>query len=87
MLVSLWIGLVRTIATAFTYSYFWTAVTAIYLLLRHDIDQTELDEVHLTPQDETYGLPPLAVDEAGVPSVADVPAAENEAAVKVSDHG
>jgi len=78
-LIGWWIALVRTIATAFTYSYFWSSMTAIYLLLRHDVDRTEMDELHLTPQDETYGLPPLSVDEAGVPSVADeVPAVQNE---------
>jgi len=70
LLVACWIGLVRTIATAFTYSFFWTSTTAIYLLLRYDVDRTEMDEVHLTPQDETYGLPPLSTDEAGVPRVA-----------------
>ena len=71
LLIGWWIALVRAIATAFTYSYFWSSMTVIYLLLRHDVDRTEMDEVHLSPQDETYGLPPLSVDEAGVPSVAD----------------
>lgn len=52
--------------------FFWTAFTAIYLLLRQEVDQAELDEVYLTPQDETYGLPPLETDEAGVQGVADL---------------
>ena len=68
-IMGLWVGLVRTIAMAFTYSYFWTSVTAIYLLLRRDVDQTETDEVYLAPQDETYGLPPLENDETGVADV------------------
>jgi hypothetical protein len=53
---------------AFAYSFMWSAAGAIYLLLRHDADQTEMDDVFLE-EDETvrYGLPPLTVDEAGVP--------------------
>jgi hypothetical protein len=57
------------------YSFMWSAAAAIYLLLRHDADQTEMDDVFLE-EDETvrYGLPPLTVDEAGVPGTV-----ENEA--------
>ena len=71
-IIGCWEGMARTVATAFTYSFFWTAFTAIYLLLRQEVDQAELDEVYLTPQDETYGLPPLETDEAGVQGVADL---------------
>ncbi|MCH2127499.1 MAG: hypothetical protein MK179_00085 [Pirellulaceae bacterium] len=76
-LIKVWIGLVRTLESAFSYSFFWTSITAIYLLLRYHVDHTELDEVYLTPQDETYGLPPLNTDEAGVPRVADEPGKED----------
>jgi hypothetical protein len=63
---------VALLATGFIYSYFWSAMTAIYLLLRYHIDATEMDEVHLA-EDDIHGLPPLANDSAGVPLVADAP--------------
>jgi hypothetical protein len=53
---------------AFTYSFMWSAAAAIYLLLRQDADQTELDDVYLDEDKSVnYGLPPLTVDQAGVP--------------------
>ena len=53
---------------AFAYSFMWVAAAAIYLLLRFDADQTEMDDVYLEEDDQPrYGLPPLTVDEAGVP--------------------
>ena len=66
-----WVSCVKLFGTGYLASYFWTAMTAIYLLLRRDIDATEMDEVFLTDEEETYGLPPLATDETGVPGVPD----------------
>ena len=68
-LLNLSVGLVRSVATAFSYSFFWCLATALYLLLRHDVDQTEFDEVYLEDADEPYGLPPLKPDRHGVPTV------------------
>ena len=56
------------IQVAYSYSFMWTAAAAIYLLLRHDADQTEMDDVYLDEDESvSYGLPPLTVDSAGVP--------------------
>ncbi len=52
-------SVVRTIATAFGYSFFWCQAAAIYLLLRQDVDQTEFDEVFVEREDQRYELPPL----------------------------
>ena len=41
-----WKGLVRTLATAYASSYFWCSFAGIYLLLRYDVDSTELDQVY-----------------------------------------
>jgi hypothetical protein len=68
-LIYFWNGCVRLLAIGFVYSYFWTASTAIYFLLRRDDDGTDLDDVHLDPAEASYGLPPLAKDAAGVPVV------------------
>jgi hypothetical protein len=64
--IGFWSGCVRLIALGFVYSYFWTASTAIYLLLRRDEDGTEFDDVHLDEQ-PAHDLPTLEKDSAGVP--------------------
>jgi len=66
-LIHLWTGLVNLVAVSFLFSYFWTSATAIYFLLRRDVDATELDEVYLEEEEQTYGLPPLRTDEVGAP--------------------
>jgi hypothetical protein len=68
-LIALGNGLVRSVAVGFAFSFFWCAATAVYLLLRYDVDQTEFDEVHMDHQEVRYGLPPLVKDAAGVPAV------------------
>jgi len=58
-LIRLFSDLVRSIATAFNFAFFWIAATAIYLLLRRDVDQTDFDEVFVEGESDRYGLPPL----------------------------
>ncbi len=72
-LIYLFAGCVKLLAVGFIYGYFWTASTAIYFLLRRDVDATEMDEVFLDEDasEPTYGLPPLKTDEAGAPVVDD----------------
>ncbi len=70
-LFAFWNHLLVLIPFAVAASYFWTAMTQIYLLLRRDEDGAELDEVFLPAQDKEFGLPPLKTDAAGVPTVAD----------------
>jgi hypothetical protein len=52
-LIAFSVGLVRATASAFSFSYFWCAFAAIYLLLRRDTDQTELDDLDFTEYDES----------------------------------
>jgi hypothetical protein len=52
-----WLGVVRLIAHAWTYSFFWTAASLLYLWLRQDVDGTPWDD--LGPLDEA---PELAID-------------------------
>lgn len=70
-LLAFWDGCIALLALGYIYSYFWTAVTRIYFLLRQRVDGTELDEVAVEELDveETYGLPTLAPDESGIPRV------------------
>lgn len=44
-LIGVWTAFVRTVATGFVFGFFWCAYCAIYLLLRHDVDKREMDEV------------------------------------------
>jgi hypothetical protein len=70
-MIGFWSALARLLALGFAYSFFWTASTAIYLLLRRDTDGTPLDEVHLDDEEDATPLPPLRPDAAGVPLVTD----------------
>jgi hypothetical protein len=47
--------LLHTVAAAFRYTFLFSVASAIYLLLRHDVDEKEMDEVYLetSPADAT----------------------------------
>jgi hypothetical protein len=66
-LIRFWAGCVFTAQLAFYYGFFWTAATAIYLLLRRAVDAKEMDEVALDDEADVSGLAPLADGETGVP--------------------
>jgi hypothetical protein len=72
-LVAFWMGCVRAVVASWGYAFFFISMGGVYLLVRRDVDQTEADEVYIEESDETYGMPPLATDEAGVPKAADMP--------------
>lgn len=77
VLIRFWIGCVKLLAVAYLFSYFWTSSTAIYFLLRRNVDATEMDEVYLDEegQQQTFGLPPIKTDAAGAPVVDEAGAA------------
>src|SRR5262249_49138488 len=64
VLVAIWLGIVFLLLLGFGYSYFWSASTIIYLLMRRHVDAAELDEVYLEEdeQEGPYGghFPPPA---------------------------
>ena len=64
-----WSWLARSVAAAFVYGLFWCMASAIYLLLRKDVDDTEIDEISIVNQQRSYELPPLKTDENGIPQV------------------
>jgi hypothetical protein len=66
-----WDALVRSIAVAFKFSFFFCAVSAIYLLLRREVDQTDFDEVYIPEGLASYALPELRPGPDGVPEVVD----------------
>lgn len=52
LLVGFWTHVLFLVVVGFVYSFFWTEVTAIYLLLRRDVDETELEEVYVEEEEE-----------------------------------
>lgn len=65
-LIAFWGQGLKLLGAGFLFSYFWTASTAIYYLLRRDADSTEMDEV--CPEEEP--APPSAQSKSSVSSTA-----------------
>ena len=69
----------KTLAAAFLYGLFWCMASAVYLVLRFDVDETEMDEIFLVDEKRTYQLPPLKTDSNGIPQIQKTaPAESNE---------
>lgn len=54
---AIWLYLLFFMVVGFIYSYFWSASTVIYYLLRRDVDNTEMQEVYLEGEEDDEGLP------------------------------
>jgi hypothetical protein len=55
-------SILLALSEAFAYSFFWVAATAIYLLLRQNVDRTEFDEVWSEEEVARYPLPPTETE-------------------------
>jgi hypothetical protein len=69
-LIQFWVECLKLVGVGYLFSYFWTASTAIYYLLRRDIDATEMDEVYIE-EEATAPLPPIRTDASGAPVMSD----------------
>ena len=49
--VAIWLGMLFLLILGFSYSYFWSASTIIYMLLRRNVDAAEMDEVYLEDEE------------------------------------
>ena len=76
------------LALGYGFSYFRTASTSIYLLLRADVEGAEMDEIYRDEQEEEFGLPsrvaPLETPPTDKSPEESAPA-EPEAAEEASD--
>jgi hypothetical protein len=54
---AVWLYLLFFMIVGFVYSYFWSASTIIYYLLRRDVDNTEMQEVYVEGEEEAEGTP------------------------------
>ncbi|MCI0464717.1 MAG: hypothetical protein L0Z62_47950 [Gemmataceae bacterium] len=79
-LVAFWIYVLFLMVVGFAYSYFWTASTLIYLLMRRSVDETEMDEVHLD-EEEFEEPPPRTTTSAPAQAAAQAPAGGGRAMV------
>jgi hypothetical protein len=79
-MIHFWTGLAKLFAVGFGFSFFWNAYSAIYLLLRRDVDATEMDEVSLDADEgeAKFGLPKIVLDDAGAPEVEEKAATAEE---------
>ncbi len=77
-LIQLWIAFARTVAVAFIYGLFWCQASAIYLLLRRDVDELEMDEIFIEDEQRLFHLPELATDDQGVPQIKPLENGDND---------
>jgi hypothetical protein len=70
-LIAVWNRCVYALPLVYIYSYFWSATTVIYFLLRQAVDAKELDEVYLPEERQLHGLPALKSGADGVPEPSD----------------
>jgi len=68
-MIAFWRNLVLTVMLAFKFGFFFCTATAIYLVLRRNVDHTEMDEIYVDEEEDLRGLPTLETDAAGVPGV------------------
>lgn len=57
----------------FSYSFFWSAATMIYLLMRKKVDEAELDEVFEDDEEPEVPLAPPKIAPSSVPSPTSLP--------------
>lgn len=61
--IQIWKNALASIAASYPIAFFWSATTAIYLLLRRHIDSTEMDEISLDAYEEQQSdSPPTRKD-------------------------
>ncbi|HTW94856.1 MAG TPA: hypothetical protein VMD30_08695 [Tepidisphaeraceae bacterium] len=67
--LSFWVYLVIAILGAFALSFYFTASTIIYYLMRQDLDAAELDDVYLEQFEEEFNFPSTTPAPAGETTV------------------
>lgn len=81
-LMVIWIWPLFLLVVGFGYSFFWSASTVIYFLMRKHVDDTELDEVHV--EDEELDDPFLKQPPSPAPTPAPPPAAPKPGTVSLN---
>ncbi len=82
-LISIWVYIAIGLLGAFAISFYFSANTIIYYLMRREVDATELDDVYLEQSDEDFAdaaAPSAAAPAATAPAATDAPPATGDAA-------
>jgi hypothetical protein len=67
-IVCFWLTLLFLLMLGFSYSFFWSAATMIYFLMRKRVDEAELDEVFTEDEEpEAPPAPPKLAEGTGAP--------------------
>jgi hypothetical protein len=69
-IVAFWLALLFLMMLGFSYSFFWSAATIIYYLMRRKVDEAELDEVFLEEEEPESPLAPPKIAEGTSPATA-----------------
>jgi hypothetical protein len=72
-LIAAWLYLIFLLLIGFGYSYFWSASTMIYLLMRRKVDDTEMDEVYLEEEDSEEPYSTTTTAPAATPEPSSAP--------------
>jgi hypothetical protein len=83
-LIAFWVYLVVGLVGSYVISYYFSASTIIYFLMRKEVDATEMDDVYLEESEEDFGEtapaaaapPEPAATESGSTAEAASPAAD-----------
>jgi len=54
-LIAIWVYIVLTLLAAYVVSFYFSANTIIYVLMRKEVDATELDDVYVEDTEEDFG--------------------------------
>ena len=81
VLISIWVYIVLGLLAGFVVSFYFTANTIIYYVMRREVDLTELDDVYLEETEDEFGdltvaRPADLPGDAGTSSGASLPPAE-----------
>jgi hypothetical protein len=71
-LIMVWVYIVIGLLGAFAISFYFSANTVIYYLMRHEVDATELDDVYLEQSDEEFSET-AAPSATGAPPIVNAP--------------
>jgi hypothetical protein len=66
-IMAFWLHLIFLMMLGFAYSFFWSASTMIYFLLRKKVDDTDMDEVYLEEEQEDLYPKPLGGEATAPP--------------------
>jgi hypothetical protein len=85
LLIYLVTGLVRFVTLGFVMSFFWCVAGALYLLMRQDVDDKEMDDVYIPvepappqPALEAAAAPPSSAEPASESPSAEAPASADQ---------